>query len=106
MNTKRDPGVAADVAQRAEQLRAEIERHNIAYYVRDAPTIPDAAWDALLRELLDLETRFPQLQRPDSPTQRVGATARNRAHRPAPGHTCGAHVVAQQCAERRRNDCV
>jgi len=76
MNEKRDPGVPTDVAQRAEQLRAEIERHNIAYYVLDAPTIPDAAWDALLHELIDLEARYPQLRRPDSPTQRVGAAPR------------------------------
>ena len=61
-----------DVALRIAQLRAELERHNHAYYVLDAPTIPDAEYDKLFRELQDLETRHPELLTPDSPTQRVG----------------------------------
>jgi DNA ligase (NAD+) len=59
--------------QRAAFLRAEIERHNAAYYRHDAPTIPDAEYDKLFRELQALETQFPALQTPDSPTLRVGA---------------------------------
>ncbi len=60
-----------DAAQRIAQLRAEIERHNHAYYVLDAPTIPDAEYDKLFRELQALETQHPELLTPDSPTQRV-----------------------------------
>ncbi|MFM7322379.1 MAG: DNA ligase LigA-related protein, partial [Armatimonadota bacterium] len=58
---------------RAAWLRAEIERHNVAYHVHDAPTISDAAYDALLRELQGLEERRPDLATLDSPTHRVGA---------------------------------
>ncbi|MDO8991310.1 MAG: NAD-dependent DNA ligase LigA [Sideroxyarcus sp.] len=60
------------VAQRIAQLRAEIERHNHAYYVLDAPAVPDAEYDRLFRELQALETQHPELLTPDSPTQRVG----------------------------------
>lgn len=59
-------------AQRIAQLRAEIERHNHAYYVLDAPTIPDAEYDKLFRELQALEAQHPELTTADSPTQRVG----------------------------------
>ena len=61
-----------DAAQRIAQLRPELERHNHAYYVLDAPTIPDAEYDRLFRELQDIEARHPELLTPDSPTQRVG----------------------------------
>ena len=59
--------------ERAAWLRAEIERHSQAYFVFDAPTIPDAEYDALFRELQDLENAHPELLTVDSPTQRVGA---------------------------------
>jgi DNA ligase (NAD+) len=59
-------------AHRIAQLRAELERHNHAYYVLDAPTIPDAEYDKLFRELQALEAQHPELLTPDSPTQRVG----------------------------------
>ena len=58
--------------QRAAWLRTEIERHNHAYYVLDAPTIPDAEYDQLFRELQALEAAHPELRTADSPTQRVG----------------------------------
>ncbi|MCX8016567.1 MAG: NAD-dependent DNA ligase LigA, partial [Rhodocyclaceae bacterium] len=61
-----------DPAERARFLRAEIERHNYAYYVLDRPMIPDAEYDRLFRELVELETAHPELATPDSPTQRVG----------------------------------
>ncbi|MFN9212660.1 MAG: DNA ligase LigA-related protein, partial [Betaproteobacteria bacterium] len=64
-------------AERAAWLRAEIERHNHAYYVLDAPTIPDAEWDALFRELQDLEAQHPALATADSPTPRVGGVPRS-----------------------------
>ncbi|BBI99300.1 DNA ligase [Ferrigenium kumadai] len=60
------------VASRIAQLRVEIERHNHAYYVLDAPTIPDAEYDKLFRELQSLEAQHPELRMPDSPTLRVG----------------------------------
>jgi len=58
--------------ERAAQLRREIEAHNHAYYVLDAPTVPDAEYDRLFRELEALEQARPDLLTPDSPTQRVG----------------------------------
>jgi DNA ligase (NAD+) len=59
-------------AQRAEQLRAELRRHEHLYYVLDAPEITDAAYDALTNELKSIEAAHPELLTPDSPTQRVG----------------------------------
>ncbi len=59
-------------AGRARELRAEIERHNHAYYVLDAPTVPDAEYDRLFRELQGLEQQYPELLTPDSPIRRVG----------------------------------
>src|SRR3990167_3283687 len=61
--------MSADIKQRIARLRAEIERHNHAYYVLDAPTIPDAEYDRLFRELQSLETQHPELVAPDSPTR-------------------------------------
>ena len=60
-------------AGRAAQLRAQIDQANIRYYVHDDPTISDAQYDQLLRELEALEQQHPRLVTPDSPTQRVGA---------------------------------
>ena len=61
-----------DWSGRAAYLRAEIERHNHAYYVLDAPSIPDAEYDKLFRELQEIEAAHPQLATIDSPTCRVG----------------------------------
>ena len=63
----------AQVEARIRQLREEIEGHNYRYYVLDAPSIPDAEYDKLFRELQQLEADHPQFLNPDSPTQRVGA---------------------------------
>ncbi|NMG31729.1 NAD-dependent DNA ligase LigA [Aromatoleum evansii] len=63
---------SAQAFERAAQLRRELEAHNYAYYVLDAPTVPDAEYDRLFRELEALEREFPELATPDSPTQRVG----------------------------------
>lgn len=65
--------VPESARQRAAFLRIEIERHNRLYYQLDAPEISDAEYDALLRELQELERQYPSLLTPDSPTQRVGA---------------------------------
>jgi DNA ligase (NAD+) len=59
-------------ARRAEELRAELRRHEHLYYVLDAPEISDAGYDALVNELKRIETAHPELVTPDSPTQRVG----------------------------------
>jgi DNA ligase (NAD+) len=58
--------------KRIAHLRAELEEHNRRYYEEAAPTIEDREYDALYRELADLEKKFPDLVSPDSPTQRVG----------------------------------
>jgi len=63
----------SQVAGRAQALREELERHNYLYYVLDTPSIPDAEYDRLFRELQQLESQYPELLTPDSPTQRVGA---------------------------------
>jgi DNA ligase (NAD+) len=65
--------VPARAAARAAKLRAEIERHNYRYHVLDDPLVTDAEYDALMRELQELEARHPELVTPGSPTQRVGA---------------------------------
>ncbi|MGC9237818.1 MAG: NAD-dependent DNA ligase LigA, partial [Thiomonas sp.] len=63
---------AVPPAERAAALRAEIQRLDHAYYVLDAPLVPDADYDALFRELQQIESAHPELRTPDSPTQRVG----------------------------------
>ncbi|MEI6838445.1 MAG: NAD-dependent DNA ligase LigA, partial [Alcaligenaceae bacterium] len=62
-----------ELLERVAGLRSEIERHNHAYYVLDAPQISDARYDLLMRELQALEAQHPELIIPESPTQRVGA---------------------------------
>jgi DNA ligase (NAD+) len=62
----------AQAAKRTEQLRDEIRRHDRRYYEEAAPIISDREYDRLYKELIDLETQFPDLVTPDSPTQRVG----------------------------------
>lgn len=56
------------------KLRAEIEQHNYNYYVLAQPTISDYEFDKLMERLIALETQFPELLTPDSPSQRVGGT--------------------------------
>jgi DNA ligase (NAD+) len=78
--------VPADIRRRAARLRDEINEHIYRYHVLDKPVISDAVYDQLLRELAELEARYPDLITADSPTQRVGAppsaafaTVRHRA---------------------------
>jgi DNA ligase (NAD+) len=61
-----------EARRRLQALRAEIARHRHLYYREAAPEISDEAYDALERELADLETRFPELADADSPTRQVG----------------------------------
>jgi DNA ligase (NAD+) len=65
--------VPASAAKRAAELRRTIEQANYDYYVKDSPTLPDAEYDRLFRELQQLESDYPQLAVTDSPTRRVGA---------------------------------
>ncbi|MCI7766895.1 MAG: NAD-dependent DNA ligase LigA [Oscillospiraceae bacterium] len=64
-------------AARAEQLRKEIEQHNISYYVMDDPTVDDFTYDSLMNELKAIEAEYPQLVTEDSPTKHVGGYALN-----------------------------
>jgi DNA ligase (NAD+) len=61
-----------EAAKKIAQLREEIRKHDQLYYEDAAPVISDHGYDRLYRELVDLETQFPDLVTPDSPTQRVG----------------------------------
>ncbi|EFB76628.1 NAD-dependent DNA ligase LigA [Subdoligranulum variabile] len=64
--------------KRAEELRAVIEKNNRLYYDQDAPELEDFEYDALTRELKAIETEFPDLVTPESPTQHVGGTASSK----------------------------
>jgi DNA ligase (NAD+) len=66
--------VPAAMSARAAALRREIRAHDRRYYEEDAPTVSDAEYDALFRELQSIESQFPALVTADSPTQRVGGT--------------------------------
>src|SRR5258708_3176694 len=65
----------AEAANRLARLAKEIDRHNKLYHDQDAPAISDAEYDALVREHLELEARFPHLVRADSPSKKLGAPA-------------------------------
>lgn len=68
-----------DQAQRAKQLREVLNHHSDLYYNQDAPEISDQEYDGLMRELKALEKAHPELITPDSPTQRVGGSAKRTA---------------------------
>jgi DNA ligase (NAD+) len=61
-----------EVKQRVQELRQLLQKASYAYYVLDNPIMEDAIYDKLYRELQDLETQYPELITPESPTQRVG----------------------------------
>ncbi len=63
---------AVAIEKRVAELRSQLQKASYAYYVLDAPDLPDSVYDRLYRELQDLETQYPALLTPDSPTQRVG----------------------------------
>ena len=65
----------AEFAQRHADLSQEITEHQFRYHVLDRPTVSDAEFDQLLRELQRLEDEHPELVTPDSPTQRIGGAA-------------------------------
>jgi len=64
--------IPKEIKERIKKLRETILRHSHLYYTLDNPEISDSAYDALIRELEELETKYPELVTPDSPTQRVG----------------------------------
>ncbi len=72
MVSQRAADSTVDPALRAERLQAELHAHAHAYYVLDAPSVPDAEYDRLFQQLQQLEQENPDLRTPDSPTQRVG----------------------------------
>lgn len=61
------------ITEKVETLRKELHRHNYRYYILDDPEISDAEYDRMMQELIGLETEYPDLARPDSPSSRVGA---------------------------------
>lgn len=61
------------IGRQLQQLRDTLNQHNYRYYVLDEPSVPDAEYDRLMRQLQQLEAEHPELVTPDSPTQRVGA---------------------------------
>lgn len=67
----------SEIEKRVAELRATLDNYNYQYYVLDHPTVPDAEYDRLLRELQQIETEHPELVSTDSPTQRVGAKPDN-----------------------------
>lgn len=81
--------MASSPAHRIQHLREEIERHNRLYYESATPEISDQEFDALLRELQELEKEHPELVTPDSPTQRVGGG-------PIEGFEAVRHLVPMQ----------
>ena len=66
--------MASSAADKARELRRQLDHHNYRYHVLDDPEVSDAEYDRLMRELKALEAEHPELVTPDSPTQRVGAT--------------------------------
>ena len=63
--------------ERILSLIQEIEKHNINYYIKNNPIISDYEYDLLIRDLENLELKFPNLVSPESPTQRVGGQVQN-----------------------------
>jgi DNA ligase (NAD+) len=86
-----------DAARRVEELRREIRRHEHLYYALNQPEIADAEYDALERELRELETAHPELVTPDSPTQRVG-------EKPSEGFATFAHRVPMLSLDNTYNE--
>ena len=66
--------MSSTLLKQANQLRNKIRKYDHHYYVLDDPTIPDAEYDRLMRELIKLETSHPEIITTDSPTQRVSGT--------------------------------
>lgn len=93
--------------QRVEELRRRLHEANHEYYVLDSPTLSDAEWDGMLRELKNIEATHPELITPDSPTMRVGAepaTQFRKVHHIAPMYSlANAFSAAELSAWEERN---
>lgn len=89
--------VPEEIARRCGELRAELERHNRLYYLDATPEVADFEYDALMRELLEIEARHPSLVTPDSPTQRVGGA-------PLEGFETVVHAVPMLSIDNTYND--
>lgn len=61
-----------EMVERVEELRKSLNQYGYEYYVLDRPSVPDSEYDRLMNELIQIETDYPELRTPDSPTQRVG----------------------------------
>ena len=70
-----DTPPASDPAQVAQHYRQQLNQYNHEYYVLDAPSVPDAEYDRVFKQLQALEKQYPQIATPDSPTLRVGGAA-------------------------------
>lgn len=86
-----------DIRHEIERLREEIRRHDILYYVANAPTISDREYDRLFERLRELESAHPELITPDSPTQRV-------SERPIDGFTQVTHAAAMLSIDNTYNE--
>ena len=91
-------GVPVDVLERHGELCRLIDEHAYRYYVLDQPTVSDAEYDELMRELEEQESRYPQLRTPDSPTQKV---AGGYATTFTPVEHLERHALARQRLQRR-----
>lgn len=67
-----------EAKKRIEELRKQINHHNYLYYVLNRPEISDAEYDRLMAELISLESQFPDLITPDSPTQKNWCSSKRR----------------------------
>lgn len=67
----------SSIAQRVEILHKLLHQYNYEYHVQDNPSVPDSEYDKLLHELIDIETKHPELKTSDSPTVRVGGEAQS-----------------------------
>jgi DNA ligase (NAD+) len=75
-----------------KDLQNLLNQYSYEYYVVDKPSVPDAEYDKLLRELIEYEEQFPELKSPDSPTQRVGGAILA---------TLKPNAQSRQCIQRR-----
>ena len=85
--------MSREIAARAATLREKLERASHEYYVLDRPSLADAEYDRLFRELQAIEAEHPELRTPDSPTQRIGAPPQSAL----PKHT---HLVPMLSTRR------
>jgi len=86
-----------DIQKKIERLREEIRRHDVLYYVHNAPEISDREYDKLFAELKQIETEHPELVTPDSPTRRV-------SERPIDGFETVAHIVPMLSIDNTYNE--